>query len=82
MIVKLWLKRLLKLHVDRENKLNTSNSINIGRLLPQSIYYAYTSWQYYLQTGKKANYIVSSSNIGNITAAFWAKQMGFPIDEI
>lgn len=65
-----------------KTKLNTSNSINIGRLLPQSTYYAYTSWQYYLQTGKKANYIVPSGNIGNITAAFWAKQMGFPIDEI
>lgn len=36
-----------------KTKLNTSNSINIGRLLPQSTYYAYTSWQYYLQTGKK-----------------------------
>lgn len=65
-----------------KTKLNTSNSINIGRLLPQSTYYAYTSWQYYLKTGKKANYIVPSGNIGNITAAFWAKQMGFPIDEI
>lgn len=63
-------------------KLNTSNSINIGRLLPQSTYYAYTSWQHYLQTGEKANYIVPSGNIGNITAAFWAKQMGFPIGEI
>ncbi|MDE4984298.1 threonine synthase, partial [Francisella tularensis subsp. holarctica] len=59
--------------------LNTSNSINIGRLLSQTTYYAYTSWQHYLQTGEKANYIVPSVNIGNITAAFWAKQMGFPI---
>ncbi|MDE4988583.1 threonine synthase, partial [Francisella tularensis subsp. holarctica] len=35
-----------------------------------------------LQTGEKANYIVPSGNIGYITAAFWAKQMGFPIGEI
>ncbi len=63
-------------------KLNTSNSINIGRLLPQSTYYAYTSWQYFLKTGKKANYIVPSGNVGNITAAFWAKECGFPIGEI
>lgn len=62
--------------------LNTSNSINIGRLLPQSTYYAYTAWQHFLKTGKKANFIVPSGNIGNITAAFWAKKMGFPIDEI
>ncbi|TNF67010.1 MAG: threonine synthase [Gammaproteobacteria bacterium] len=62
--------------------LNTANSINIGRLLPQSTYYAYTSWQYYCSTGKGANFIVPSGNVGNISAAFWAKQMGFPIDEI
>ena len=80
MIVKLWLKRFLRLRGWTERpKLNTSNSINIGRLLLQSTYYAYTSWQYYLQNSKKANYIVPS---GNITAAFWAKQKGFPIDEI
>jgi threonine synthase len=65
-----------------KTKLNTSNSINVGRLLPQSTYYAYTSWQYFLQTGKKANYIVPSGNVGNITAAFWAKKLGFPIGEI
>ena len=63
-------------------RLNTSNSINIGRLLPQSTYYAYTSWQYFLETGKKANYIIPAGNVGNTTAAFWAKEMGFPIDEI
>lgn len=66
----------------KRTTLNTSNSINIGRLLPQSTYYAYTSWQHFLKTGKKANFIVPSGNIGNITAAFWAKTMGFPIDEI
>ncbi|MDE5018803.1 threonine synthase, partial [Francisella tularensis subsp. holarctica] len=63
-------------------KLNTSNIINICRLLSQSTYYAYTSWQHYLQTGEKAHYIVPSGNIGNITAAFWAKHMGFRIGEI
>ncbi|QLE79601.1 threonine synthase [Francisella sp. Scap27] len=63
-------------------KLNTSNSINIGRLLPQSTYYAYTSWQHYLKTGQKINYIIPSGNLGNITAAYWAKEMGFPIAEI
>jgi threonine synthase len=63
-------------------KLNTSNSINVGRLLPQSTYYAYTSWQHFVATGELANYIVPSGNVGNITAAFWAKQCGFPIGEI
>lgn len=63
-------------------KLNTSNSINIGRLLPQSTYYAYTSWKHYIETGQKINYIIPSGNLGNITAAYWAKEMGFPIGEI
>jgi threonine synthase len=35
-----------------------------------------------LKTGKKANFVVPSGNAGNITAAFWAKKLGFPIDEI
>ncbi|MCF6808222.1 threonine synthase [Thiotrichales bacterium 19S9-12] len=63
-------------------KLNTANSINIGRLLPQSTYYAYSSWQYFLQTDEKANFIVPSGNIGNVSAAYWAKQMGFPIEKL
>lgn len=62
--------------------LNTSNSINIGRLLPQATYYAYTSWQHYLKHNEVANYIVPTGNIGNVCAAFWAKQIGFPIGEI
>ena len=62
--------------------LNTSNSINIGRLLPQTTYYAYVSWQYFLKHGKKANFVVPTGNIGNVCACFWAKKMGLPIDEI
>ncbi len=63
-------------------QLNTSNSINIGRLLPQSTYYAYVSWKYFKECGEHANFVVPSGNIGNLTAAFWAKQCGFPIGEL
>ncbi|WP_440615678.1 threonine synthase [Cysteiniphilum sp. 6C5] len=62
--------------------LNTSNSINIGRLLPQTTYYAYVSWQYFIKHGQKANFIVPSGNIGNVCACFWAKKMGLPIGDI
>ena len=65
-----------------ESYLNTANSINIGRLLPQLTYYAYTSWQHWLRNNQKASYIIPTGNTGNITAAFWAKEMGFPIDKI
>ncbi len=62
--------------------LSTANSINIGRLLPQMGYYAYSSLQYFQQYGVGARFIVPSGNLGNITAAFWAKQIGCPITEI
>lgn len=62
--------------------LSSANSINIARLLPQLTYYAYTSWQFFLEHGEKAGYIIPTGNVGNSTAAFWAKNMGFPIREI
>lgn len=60
----------------------TANSINIGRLLPQIGYYAYTSYHFYRQHRIKPNFIVPSGNLGNINAAYWAKMMGFPIQTI
>ena len=62
--------------------LSSANSINIARLLPQLTYYAYSSWQFFLKHGEKAGYIIPTGNVGNSTAAFWAKAMGFPIREI
>lgn len=62
--------------------LSSANSINIARLLPQLTYYAFTSWQFYLTHGKDAGYIIPTGNVGNSTAAYWAKAMGFPIREI
>ncbi|MFA6036492.1 MAG: threonine synthase [Legionellales bacterium] len=62
--------------------LSTANSINIGRLLPQMAYYAFSSLQYQKQYGEGARFIVPSGNLGNVTAAFWAKQIGCPIAEI
>lgn len=62
--------------------LSSANSINIARLLPQLTYYAYTSWQFYLTHNQASNYIIPTGNLGNATAAFWAKAMGFPIRDI
>ncbi len=62
--------------------LSSANSINIARLLPQLTYYAYTSWQFFLNHGKKAGYVIPTGNVGNSTACYWAKAMGFPIREI
>ncbi len=62
--------------------INTANSINIGRLLGQIVYYAYCSCQYYKEHQQKIGFIVPSGNIGNVTAAYYALKMGFPIREI
>lgn len=67
----------------RDNfNLTSANSINIGRLLPQCIYYVYASISYFKQRGKKTNLIIPTGNMGNALAAIWVKHMGFPIDEI
>lgn len=67
-----------------QNKMHISsaNSINLGRLLPQLTYYAYTSYHAYIKTGKNSNFIIPTGNLGNATAAYFAKQMGFPIGKI
>jgi threonine synthase len=62
--------------------LTTSNSINIGRLLPQITYFAYTSVCFERKHQFAPGIIIPSGNLGNITAAYWAKKMGFPIREI
>lgn len=63
-------------------KLSTANSINIARLLPQMVYYAYNSVHFQDQHDVAPGFIIPSGNLGNVTAAYWAKTMGFPIREI
>lgn len=65
-----------------ERKLTTANSINIGRLLPQVVYYAYASRELAQPSGSGIGVIVPSGNVGNATAALWAKRIGFPIREV
>ena len=65
-----------------KHQLTSANSINIGRLLPQSIYYAHASLAYFQTHQKPATFIIPSGNVGNATAALWAKRMGFPIGQI
>ncbi|WP_186644024.1 threonine synthase [Fluviispira vulneris] len=62
--------------------ISSANSINIGRLLPQMIYYAYSSFAYFNKNKTSVGFIIPTGNLGNATAAYWAKEMGFPIREI
>jgi threonine synthase len=67
----------------KSNKeLISANSISIGRILPQTFYYAWASLKYFSEFGKKPGFIIPSGNLGNATACLWAKKMGFPIREI
>lgn len=60
--------------------LTTANSINIGRLLPQIVYYAWALSQLKLQhRDASPTIVVPSGNFGNLTAAAYAKALGFPI---
>jgi threonine synthase len=63
-------------------KLSTANSINLGRLLPQTVYYAYTAWHFQREHGEAPGFVVPSGNVGNVTACFWAKKLGFPVGEV
>lgn len=65
---------------------SSANSINIGRLVPQLVYYVYAYAQLLkegkIQDGEKINVVVPTGNFGNILAAFYAKNMGVPINKL
>jgi threonine synthase len=66
----------------RRHRFSSANSINIGRLLPQMVYYAASSLDVERRTGAKASYIIPAGNLGNSFAAVWARALGFPIARI
>lgn len=66
--------------------LSSANSINWGRLVPQIVYYV-SAYCDLLQKGKiklgdKINVCVPTGNFGNILAAYYAKNMGIPINKL
>ncbi len=65
---------------------SSANSINIGRLVPQIVYYVYAYGQLLrrgeISCGEKINVVVPTGNFGNILAAYYAKNMGIPIETL
>jgi threonine synthase len=65
---------------------SSANSINWGRVLPQIVYYisAYADLlkSGAIKNGDKINICVPTGNFGNILAAFYAKQMGLPVNKL
>ena len=65
---------------------SSANSINIGRLVPQVVYYVYAYAKLIeenkIKDGEQINVVVPTGNFGNILAAFYAKNMGVPIGRL
>ncbi|MBD5537104.1 MAG: threonine synthase [Lachnospiraceae bacterium] len=67
-------------------RFSSANSINIGRLVPQIVYYVYAYARLLAEgritEGENINVVVPTGNFGNILAAFYAKNMGLPIGRL
>ena len=63
-------------------QLSSANSINVGRLLPQMVYYAKAGLEQWRRSGRRANFIIPAGNLGNTLACVWARHIGLPIGEI
>lgn len=65
---------------------SSANSINIGRLVPQIVYYVFAYGRMIknntIKAGDSINVVVPTGNFGNILAAYFAKQMGIPINKL
>lgn len=62
--------------------LSSANSINLGRLLPQMVYYAKSSLALNALTGQSVSFVIPSGNLGNAQACLWARQLGLPIGDV
>ena len=79
-------KELAKEMEEAGYQFSSANSINIGRLVPQIVYYVYAYAQLLaegeVKEGETINVVVPTGNFGNILAAFYAKNMGLPIGKL
>lgn len=76
-------KELEKEMAEAGFQFSSANSINIGRLVPQVVYYVYAYAKLLeneqIENGEEINVVVPTGNFGNILAAYFAKYMGVPI---
>lgn len=83
-VKKMFADKELAAVLDRNGfQFSSANSINIGRLVPQMVYYVYAYAKLLasgaIGEGEKINVVVPTGNFGNILAAYYAKEMGLPI---
>ena len=71
---------------EHNTQFSSANSMNIGRLVPQIVYYFYAYAQMIknqaILAGDSIDFSVPTGNFGNILAAFYAKKSGVPIDKL
>lgn len=79
-------KELEKEMLGKGFQFSSANSINIGRLVPQVVYYVYAYAKLLekgeITQGESINVVVPTGNFGNILAAYYAKNMGLPIAKL
>lgn len=79
-------RELAKVMDSKGYQFSSANSINIGRLVPQVVYYVYSYsrllGQGAVKSGEPVNFVVPTGNFGNILAAFYAKNMGVPVAKL
>ncbi len=76
----------LKAALGDDISLSSANSINIGRLIPQVVYYfdAYRQLvnSQLIQIGDKVNFTVPTGNFGDVLAGYYAKLLGLPVNKL
>lgn len=86
-VKKIFNDQKIKEELKKENiYLSSANSINIGRLLPQIVYYFYSYKELVnankISAGEKISFCVPTGNFGDILAGYYAKNMGLPVEKL
>ena len=68
--------------LSEEHALTSANSISIGRLLPQMVYWARAALDVFAKTGEKPGLVIPTGNLGNALAALLARELGLPIGPV
>jgi threonine synthase len=68
--------------LSRRHRLTSANSINMARLLPQTVYLASAAMKAFARTGEAPGLILPTGNLGHGVAALYARSMGFPIGPV
>ena len=86
-VKKIFNDEKVKEKLKRQNiNLSSANSINIGRLIPQIVYYFYAYADLVnnkkISVGEKISFCVPTGNFGDILAGYYAKEMELPVDKL